>query len=918
VDLDASTARALKDLERIAIFNRELQRTGTVRDGPPAEPANQPERWGHLMLLERVGAGAQGEVWRVWDATLQRQVALKFLQAEAGPGAPSSNLVTEARALARIRHPGVVAVHGIAEHDGRTGMWMEWIEGLTLAREMERRGALPAREVARIGIELCSALEALESAGVIHRDVKPANIVLETTGRVVLTDFGLGWRGALDGANQGPLSGTPVFMAPDILGGGEPSPRSDIYALGVTLWWALAGRSPFRSRSLADLREEAARGPSTPLRSVRRGAPGALADAIEWAMEPEDSQRPRSAAHLRQRLALSYPGDATAGTWMSRVLAGGGVWWKVGLAALAVAGLSWWIASAIHPAEVATTRWKARQVAMPPEIALNSDYSLAPDGTRIAYVSDSSAALSIFSIDTNDTHVVDRLAKGEGAYSNVGWTLDGSRLVTSRCDASGEGTVLLVDPLTGHRDVLARLGRLGPSQVASMQASLSPDGRFVVVRSDFRPASELFRALEIIDVRSGRVLTLARAADDRFISPPAWDPSGTRLSYVLSGEDLKYSRIETCDLRGTRTTVVVDSAGGLVPFGADFRTLLWLDGKRLLYAMRRPGRAGESDWRMVQVDRRGHPSGRPRLVYALDGARVVAPSLSRNGSIAFVGKRHLRRLELAGVDGKPRYPRLTQGVLLSGLVSPTWSMDGTTLFVRSDENAARSSIGRIALSTGRFEAIAAATPPDRPLCPTPDGRELLCSMDSRLVALPVMGGAPRVLSKSFVGVVLYAPRADRWVAVEHVRSDLVVRDFSPSTGAGSVRFRYPAPGLPEGVAPTADVSPDGERIVVLRGDSSGYDILESESGRVVRRVDMAARSNPQSVRWSPDGATLYATGLGGMSSYWIARLDPNGDQRLIWKSDDTWPGSLAISPDGTTLAFTSLRFSSELWILERS
>src|SRR5205085_1899440 len=218
--LDASTRGALKDLERMASFNRDLQRAGAP-DAAVEQAGAAPERWGHLMLLEPVGAGAQGEVWRAWDATLQRQVALKFLATE-GTRTVSSDLIAEARALARVRHPGVVAVHGVAEHGGRTGMWMEWIEGLTLAREIERRGALPAREVARIGVELCSALEALEGAGVVHRDVKPANIVLEAGGRVVLTDFGLGWRPALDDT-RARTSGTPLFMAPELLGGGEPS-----------------------------------------------------------------------------------------------------------------------------------------------------------------------------------------------------------------------------------------------------------------------------------------------------------------------------------------------------------------------------------------------------------------------------------------------------------------------------------------------------------------------------------------------------------------------------------------------------------------------------------------------------------------------------------------------------------------------
>jgi serine/threonine protein kinase len=206
-DLHGGALRALKDIERIAGFSRRLQRVDPAKlpmNAPTASVAgNEPERWGDLVLIERIGAGAMGEVWRAWDSTLQRQVALKFLQRSDTNRETGSNLLREARALARIRHPSVVVVHGIAEHNFRVGMWMEYLDGATLASEIERLGALPSREVARIGLDLCSALETLESVGLVHRDIKPANIILEPGGRVVMTDFGLGWSPRLEDGGAG-------------------------------------------------------------------------------------------------------------------------------------------------------------------------------------------------------------------------------------------------------------------------------------------------------------------------------------------------------------------------------------------------------------------------------------------------------------------------------------------------------------------------------------------------------------------------------------------------------------------------------------------------------------------------------------------------------------------------------------------
>ena len=302
--LDPKSLAALRDVARIAEFNRALQQGpgSETLDKPPPGSLVPMERWRDLILLEPIGSGAQGKVWRAWDSTLQRQVALKFLQTEAvREGIDSTDLLGEARALARVRHPSVVTVFGIAEDQGRVGMWMECVPGVTLAREIERVGALPARQVAWIGLHLCSALEALDAAGLVHRDIKPANILVEGEERVVLTDFGLGWRPALDDSSSGKSPGTPLFMAPEVLAGEPPTHKSDLYSLGVTLWWALAGQSPLRAKTRNELHQEASRGPSRELATLSPRAPRDLIETILHAMKPSSTHRARSAAELTAR-----------------------------------------------------------------------------------------------------------------------------------------------------------------------------------------------------------------------------------------------------------------------------------------------------------------------------------------------------------------------------------------------------------------------------------------------------------------------------------------------------------------------------------------------------------------------------------------------------------------------------------------
>ena len=191
-------ADSMRDvIEEMAVLARvgELHRTfatttGSEESAAPEDP-NQTKlaRWGDLLLLERVGAGTAGEVFRAYDNQLQREVALKLFYPD--PDSTSSPL-TEGRLLARVRHPNVVTVFGAAESGGRVGVWMEFIRGRTLGARVADEGPLSVREVVDMGIELCEALAAVHQAGLLHRDVKPQNVMLSHDGRVVLMDFSAG------------------------------------------------------------------------------------------------------------------------------------------------------------------------------------------------------------------------------------------------------------------------------------------------------------------------------------------------------------------------------------------------------------------------------------------------------------------------------------------------------------------------------------------------------------------------------------------------------------------------------------------------------------------------------------------------------------------------------------------------------
>ncbi|WP_367323377.1 protein kinase [Streptomyces sp. HUAS ZL42] len=214
---------------------------------------------GRFELLERLGTGGMGTVWRARDTVLHRDVALKEVR-PADPRRDTANagslrvqherVLREARALARLRHPNVVTIHHIVDADPYPWLVMEFVPGLSLQDRLDT-GPLDPREAARVGRDVLAALRAAHAAGVHHRDVKPANILLREgpagTWTAVLTDFGIaGLPGVSRLTNTGEMVGSPEFMAPERIRGADDAPASDFWSLGMTLYVSVEGTSPMR------------------------------------------------------------------------------------------------------------------------------------------------------------------------------------------------------------------------------------------------------------------------------------------------------------------------------------------------------------------------------------------------------------------------------------------------------------------------------------------------------------------------------------------------------------------------------------------------------------------------------------------------------------------------------------------------
>jgi serine/threonine protein kinase len=202
---------------------------------------------GRYRLVVKVGRGAMGVVWRAHDELLDRIVAVKQLLAEAERSDGSLDVaVREARIAARLHHPNAITVHDVVVHDGRPCLVMEYLASRSLAALISSRGRLPVKHVVRIGGRMALALAAAHQAGIVHRDVKPENVLIGSGGEVKITDFGLS-RAIGEGTltRSGLIAGTPGFLAPEVARGWEAGYPSDVFSLGATLYMAIEGRPPF-------------------------------------------------------------------------------------------------------------------------------------------------------------------------------------------------------------------------------------------------------------------------------------------------------------------------------------------------------------------------------------------------------------------------------------------------------------------------------------------------------------------------------------------------------------------------------------------------------------------------------------------------------------------------------------------------
>jgi serine/threonine protein kinase len=886
-------------------------------------------RWGPLTIVQEVGAGRFGRVYRAWDARLERFIALKILDAAPTPGAVSPlRSIDEARLLARVRHPNVLTVHGAECLEGQVGIWTEFIEGRTLESLLAERGPLPPEEVVGIGLDLCRALGAVHEAGLLHRDVKAQNVMRETGGRIVLMDFGTGHDLEHLPPREGDLSGTPLYLAPEILAGGRATPASDVYALAVLLFRLLTGDYPVPGRTLDDVRAGHRAGSMQRLGDVRPNLPATLVQAIDRGLAPDPSQRYDSAAAFATTLELSR--RALEPTPSARIQT------SARRSMIALGFVSLVLIIALVAGVVATLRWRqpghtTSTLKTPPatpevrivRLPVQSGQLLgrpSHDGRFLPYV-DTTGNIDVWEVATGKsrrvtdhagadgsvTHTLlsptaDRvgyvvasaghafslqLVNADGTWPRVllgretafepipmDWSRDGRLMLCWLKQKDGTRDLVLV-PVDGTAQELLVTIRTPPSG-GTPTASLSPDGRFVAyfyARADARPPG---RSLFIVgtDGSPPRAALDAEAHD----GAPMWLPNGTGLLFLRDTPDVS----ESLDAWAVGMTdgVVHGAPRPYAPrLGFPYDVALSDDG-----ALYDAENVRVNELYTAAIDLTGRtPIGPPTRISQTELGQHVSPAYSPDGtSVAYFTTR-------PSLPGFNPVRTLTIGHLASGTARflqpklwldgyrPQWLPDSRSVVLRGADDPAHDRYGyfRIDVETG------AATPV---LILGPEGAppHFQCSLDGR--ALFYVDPKRGIVSRDFstgdettvlparkgygIGPFAVAPTGGAIAFMEYVNpTGLFTGRVEVRTADGTLRTF--GTGTDYLRAPTW--TPDGRAILVLKDTgSNGPDELWSLSVSGAEAHDLHfAVGRGNSITLSPSG---HQVAYGESDSHWDLRV----------------------------------------------
>ena len=851
----------------------------------------------HYRIEEKVGTGGMGEIYRARDEHLPRDVAIKVIAPGClGDQSARRRFRIEALALSKLNHPNVETAYDFRTEDGIDFLVVEYIPGVTL-KDKIADGPLPEKEIAHLGVQLADGLAAAHQRGVVHRDLKPGNIMVTPDERLKILDFGLAKLMSPPGqtsppdrsTTSQPGAGTLAYMAPEQLNGQFVDHRTDIYAVGTILYEIAAGRHPFQGSSFGSLVDNILRFPPVPPSRFRSTLSGRLEEIILKCLEKDPENRYQSAKDLlvdmRRLLGSTDPLPAhlpRARPRRSRRLA----WAGLALAAVTAAtAVLWWF----WP--VPATPGQPFQVTR--GIAWEGQPVLAPDGGCIAFVSSDSGNLEICLIDIHGGHPLP-LTNHPAADQDPAWFPDGSAIAFAS-DRGGAWGIWKVGQYGGDAT---------PILADARRPAISPDGQRIAFARRLEKGYTRIGVALLSDPSDLQILTGDR---DGFWDheDPAWSPDGQTICYA-SRHGL---------------WLVPASGGKARPLTSDgeldFAPAWSPNGRRIYFASHRAGTLAL--WRIA-------PGGGTPERVTMGMGPESHPSISRNGSLLAYSTETTRR----GLVCLDRVRRTA--MVLSDYPSDYMaclSPDGKSVAVASSRWGPQTDIGLMPIEAGRPAG------PMRRLTNqggvvshpafSPDGQwiayYLILGSERDIWIVPAGGGSP-IRFTDHPGL----DAQPTWSPDGRKIAFVSDRDGSDQIYICGVEGGRPA-GIPErlatpGLPCDAPVwSPDGGQIAFVSRTKEEVDVyLVAASGRAAPKK-ITSGAHAFRARWYMTGKELLVSGSWGEDTVSLREVSAAGGLPRMFTPPAVFGGKEAVavfdvSLDGRLVVFPQEKPAGNVWVLE--
>jgi len=889
------------------------------------------------QILEKLGQGGMGVVFKARDTRLGRLVALKFLPPElAGDPQAMERLRREARAASSLNHPHICTVHDIGEAEGRPFIVMELVEGETLRRRLASGGALPPDQVVELGLQLADALEVAHARGILHRDLKPENVFLTTRGSAKLMDFGLAKiapdRGgpALGSASPtvsmppealtraGTAVGTAAYMSPEQARGLELDARSDLFSFGAVLYEMATGRMAFPGATSAVVFEAILNRTPPAAREVNAQVPERLEPILEKALEKDRDLRYQSAADLRadlKRLKRATEARSTSGTIDARdtgareaVVPPPGPRWKrpvlfagvaLGIAVAAALFVTRGRTASHVDAPQAAGELKQRQLTGFGSEERVITARLSPDGKMLALVTPRGLFIQI--VATGAMQPVPLPEEIRTAVWSADWFPDGASLVLTIQDTAGPGFGMALSTVSMLGGTPRRI------QDDATGARVSPDGAHLAFWSQ--------KGIEVSDADgSARRVVVGGVSNDDSALGLGWSPGGRSLLFARASAPGKTDvTLEEIALEGgppvTRVTIPKSD-------GAEFA---WARDGRIFYVASNPSEGDTDLWEVRTDPRDHHVLGEPRRITHLVGAMSAELSLSDDakrlavlrvnilddvwvGDLAPGGRRleEVRRLDL---DHRFRHYPVAWRSSGGEIAFITLGNDELELGARPLGGTATEVIAT-GLKAPAGDVNLAVT--------TPDGSWLLYDAlqhdkTRAIMKLRLPRGSPEVLlpianeamydcgTLPDSGCIVGEPQGGR----------TAISRLDPVTGKGADLCTIDLARRP------GRLSPDGRRLALPKGNNTIR--VVTLAGGAEEKLDIQGSTDIlRELAWSADGKGLFA-----LEGYALRYTDLQGKATVLMRNPrELWTCCAFPSADGAHLAFGGHSWENNVWLVE--